>query len=194
MTHPAEIATARDAHRLAAYLRDLRWALSALPASDRDEIVAETRSHLLDRVAAGAALDSALAALGDARDYARPFVDSYRRHAALAHGRTREQLALVGERIASSARAAWTALLLILLWAPGLALAGTAIVKLRHPEIAGLWVGPRRLFVGTIDDPTLARELLGFWIFPVAVVALVAAWILTRRLLAAAVRRLGAAR
>ncbi len=65
------------------------------------------------------------------------------------------------------------------------------MVKLSHPETAGLWVGPRHFFIGTIDDPSLAREVLGFWIFPAAVVAWVLAWVLTRKLSRAAVLRLG---
>lgn len=180
----------RDPQPLAAWLRELRWALAALPERDRDEIVAEARSHLLDRSDAGTPLASALAALGAARDYARPFLDEYRQSAALTHGRLRDLLPLVAERLLSSARAGATLAMIVAIWIPALLLASTAAVKLVHPELAGLWVGPSQRFLGTIDDPSQARELLGVWIFPLAAVALVAAWLLTRRLASSAVRRL----
>ncbi|HEX4953603.1 MAG TPA: hypothetical protein VF017_09460 [Thermoanaerobaculia bacterium] len=191
MNPPTPVHDGRDPQPLAAYLRELRWALGALPEADRNEIVAEARSHLLDRLEGGAAIEAAIAGLGTPRDYARPFVEDYRQSTALAHGRTRDLLPVLLERIATSARAAGSVALLLLLWAPALALLGTAIVKLSHPQIAGLWVGPKHFFIGTIDDPTVAHEVLGFWIFPLAVVALVVAWLLTRKLTSSAVRRLG---
>jgi hypothetical protein len=182
---------APDPQPLVTYLRELRWALAALPEVDRDEIVAEARSHLLDRVDAGSTLATALAALGSAREYAAPFVESYRQSAALSQGRARDLLPVLAEKVASSARAAWTALLLLLIWVAALGIAGTAILKLSHPEIAGLWVGPGHFVFGTIDDPSRSRELLGAWIFPLAGVGLVLAWLATRRLTSAAVRRFG---
>ncbi|MFN7962430.1 MAG: hypothetical protein U0002_14275 [Thermoanaerobaculia bacterium] len=184
----------RDPQPLAAYLRELRWALAVLPETDRDEIVAEARSHLLDRRDSGLSIEAAIAALGSPRDYAAPFLEAYRQSSALAHGRLRELLPVLFEKVAGSARAAGTALLLLLLWAPALAIAGTAIVKLSHPEIAGLWLGPHEFFIGTVDDPGSAHELLGFWIFPLAVVGLVVTWLLTRKLSRSAVRRLGPSR
>lgn len=181
----------RDPQPLAAYLRELRWALGGLPENDRDEIVAEARSHLLDRVDTGTALPAALGALGSPRDYARPFLDTYEESSALTRGRARDLLPVLVGHGARSFRAAATLAVFVLLWAPALALAGTAIIKVFRPEIAGLWVGPAQFFIGTIDDPSSARELLGAWIFPLAVVGLVTASIVTRRLASAAVRRLG---
>ena len=192
-TPPSRPQDERDPQPLVSYLRELRWALAALPEADRDEIVAETRSHVLDRVDGGSTLPAALQALGAPRDYAAPFLDSYRQSAALSHGRLRDLLPVLFGRLASSTRAVGTALLLLFVWAPALGLTGTAILKLSHPEIAGLWVGPKVFFVGTIDDPTQAREVLGVWIFPIAAIALVAAWLLTRKLASSAVRRLSRA-
>lgn len=192
MNPPTSLRDERDPQPLAAYLRELRWALGALPERDRDEIVAEARSHLLDRVDSGTELPAALAALGAPRDYASPFLDQYRQSAALSHGRLRDLLPLLAERLLSSARAAAALVAIVAVWLPALLLASTAGVKLVHPEIAGLWVGPDQRFLGTIDDPSQARELLGVWIFPLAAAALVAAWLLTRKLSSSAVRRLAA--
>jgi uncharacterized membrane protein len=66
-----------DERKLHAYERQLRWALDALPEADRDSIVAELRSHVLDRLDAGDNLDAILAALGPPNDYARAFCESY---------------------------------------------------------------------------------------------------------------------
>ena len=60
------------------YLSKFSRCLSPLPRIERDEIVRETRSHLLDAVSAGAPASAATVALGDPASYARRFVENYR--------------------------------------------------------------------------------------------------------------------
>ena len=69
-----------------------------------------------------------------------------------------------------------------------------AVMEIQDPVHAGLWWGSTVRFVGTIDDPAMARDLLGPWLIPAAVAVLGAAWVLGRLILLAAVRTLARAR
>lgn len=164
---------------LSAYLRELRWALAGLPANDRDEILAEVESHLLDRVEQGVTLPDALAALGSPVSYAKPFVETHRTTMALTNGRVTDLMPVLAARVARSARAALGLVIIAAIWIPTIVFVGTAGVKLFHPEVTGLWVSNTVCFVGTIDDPSTATELLGMWIFPVAALLAVVSWALT---------------
>jgi hypothetical protein len=185
-TTPASNQTAADQRALHGYLRELRWALSTLPSADRDDIVAETESHLLDRVEGGMALASAIAALGPATRYARTFLDQQRAAEALGSGRLRDLVPLLAAGFARSLRSALALVVIVALWSPALVLIATAGVKVVHPEIAGLWRSPTFFFLGTIDDPSTGRELLGFWIFPLAATVTLLSWLVSRWLAARA--------
>jgi len=175
--------------RLQRYLRELRWALASLPEADRNDIVAEAESHLLDRMERGDDLEDAIAALGAATSYAQPFVESHRATAALMTGNVTDLLPALAERILRSFGATVGLLAIAALWAPSIVLLGTASVKVFHPEIAGFWVSDRVCFLGTIDDPSSAREMLGMWIFPMAFLSVPLSWWLTRIVAAMTLRR-----
>ena len=180
----------KDDAKLADFLRRLRWSLSPLPQLDIDDIVAETRSHVEDRIEAGASLDDALAGIGDPALYAGRFV---REHSAAKAMSTRGANALVSALLANAAGnvlAIATLAVIFVMWAFVLLVCLVAVTKIFHPDTVGLWSGGDMFFLGIIDDPSTARELLGVWIFPLAFALLVFAILVTRRLALWALRRL----
>lgn len=182
--------TQPDDPRLAAYARKLRWALSALPEADRDGIVAEMRSHVLDRVDAGASMDAALAALGAPDEYAREFRESYTVASALSSRRTGHLLHALVQGAARSAVAVGAFVAIAIAWIVAALVVYTAVLKISDPAHVGLWSGERFFFIGIIDDPSTGKELLGPWITSVALLFVIAAWLLTRSIAVWALKRL----
>lgn len=164
-----------------AYLRRCRWALSALPEPDRDEIVDETRSHILDRIDAGATTSEALMKIGRAEEYAAQFVKDHAATSALSSGRAGALVAALIANATGNFLAVATLVSLFLVWALALLVAVVAVMKIFNPATVGLWSGTQVFFLGVIDDPSSARELLGVGIFPVAFMLLGFAWLITRR-------------
>jgi hypothetical protein len=181
-----------DDPKLAEYARRLRWALAALPEADRDGIVTEMRSHVLDRVDAGATVNEALAALGTPDEYAREFRESYTVASALSLRRTSRMLHALVQGAARSAGAVGACVTIVIVWAAALLVAYTALLKVGDPGHVGLWRGERFFFIGIIDDPSTGTELLGPWITPLALVCVVAAWLITRSIAVWALKRLTA--
>lgn len=175
---------------LAAYLRKLRWALSALPDADRDAIVTETRSHLLDRIDAGASADQAVAALGDAEFYARDFLNAYTISAAISSRKLSQLLRALLHNIVRSAAVALAGIVIFIAWAIAIAGVHLSILKLFDPAHIGLWRGENFFFIGVIDDPSTGQELLGPWLPALALLFVVLAWALTHVLALWALRRL----
>lgn len=162
--------------RIEDYLRRLRPALRALPDAEREDILAETRSHLTERRESGgeAAVEQAIAAFGQAEDYARAFVDDARLRAATASGgpldlasvllvmATRSLPAFVG-----FALAAWAYLFGVLFFV----IAGAELIV---PEMTGLWIGPDDFFLGIMagDAPgPQTNDVLGPWLIPAMILA-----------------------
>lgn len=178
---------------LQAWLRELRLALAALPTDMREDILAETLSHLEDRLAQGHPAADALAALGPAAGYARGFLDNFELAHALSSRRLPSLVSAALQRVHRSlgVAVALIAVSLLALWT-----AATVVTALMHfidPKHWGLWLGPHSLVLGVIDDGEPARELLGSLIYPLAVLTWAVAWQLGRQLLARALRRLPSA-
>jgi len=185
---------------LEGYLRRLRWALSPLPSEEREEILRETRSHFLERIAGGdpqARFRETAAALGDPEDYAQGFLDGYRLAAAVADGSGpvmfRQALRLASRGIGAFFGTLGL-LFIFLLAAAHLAL---AVLKPIFPENVGAWLeGGRRLSLGFMSPPPGpdVPELLGYWIIPVALLLSIGLYrlgvILLRHLLRSYLRRL----
>lgn len=162
--------------RIEDYLRRLRPALRALPDAEREDILAETRSHLAERRESGgeAAVQQAIAAFGHAEDYARAFVEDSRLRAATAGGGPLELASvLLGQATRSLpaffgfALAAWAYLFGVLFFI----IAGAELVR---PDLTGLWIGPDDFFLGIYagDGPGPdTRDVLGAWLIPVMVLA-----------------------
>lgn len=182
--------TRADDSRIAEYCRKLRWALSTLPDVDRDGIVAETQSHVLDRVDAGASLDEVLGALGDPDEYAHAFREAHSIATALSSRRTPHMLRALLDGAARSLAAAGAGLAILVIWVLAALVAYVAVLKVSDPAHVGLWSGQHFFFLGIIDDPSTGRELLGPWITPLALVCIVIAWLVTRYLAVWGLKRL----
>jgi hypothetical protein len=167
---------------LGAYVRQLRWALSDLPEADRDSIVAEMRSHVLDRVDAGVSLEAVLAALGSPNDYADAFCESYEVAKALSSRKTPKMLRALLRGWSPSTSAVGALLIIMMAWGIALHIVFVALLKLSDPVHVGLWRGRDFFFVGIIEDPSSGTDLLGAWIGPIAFGSLMAAWFITHRL------------
>jgi len=173
-------------YRLSTYVKQLNRALGALPEQDRSEIVAETRSHLRDRLADGEPeLGEALSAFGAPEDYARQFVEDYKLSRALASGRAMplyaEVLARAGRSILGFAGTALFGFAYLVAFCFVL----VAAVKPLFPDRVGLWIGEDVFGLGVVDAATAqqARELLGYWLVPCGLICGIALYSVTTRLL-----------
>lgn len=179
-----------DNTKLAEYARKLRWALSTLPEAERDGIVAEMRSHVLDRVDAGATVDEALAALGTPEAYARAFRDSYTVATAISSRSLPQVLSALLHNALRSAAVAVSAIVIFVAWAFAAMAVHLAVLKITDPAHVGLWKSDRFFFIGIIDDPSTGQELLGPWLPAIALLFILIAWGLTHALGVWALRRL----
>lgn len=177
-----------DERRVEAWLRRLKWALSSVPAPEREDILAETRAHLYERVEAGSGLAEALEGFGPAEIYARRFIDEMELSDALASQRAPSLLGAVANRVNRSLAAAGALLLVVFLALFSLSIVLVAVWKIQDPAHAGLWIGEGIFFFGQVDEGTPAREVLGFWIFPVAALVILGSWWLGRLVLIRALK------
>lgn len=175
---------------IAGWIRRLRWALGVLPAQDRDEIVASIESHLHDALEAGRAPAEVLAGFGDPETCARGFIDQMEISHAAGSARLWPMLRIVVRRVPASLLAAG-ALAIVLLCAAVLVLAASVLAsEIVDPLHTGLWRGGGDYFIGTIDDPAAATDLLGFWLLPAALAGIVVPLLLIQAVLRLVVRRL----
>lgn len=171
-----------DEPSLKTFERQLRWALAALPETDRDSIVAEMRSHVLDRMDAGADLGEILAALGTPNDYANAFCESYEVARALSLRKMPGMLLALLRGWTRSTGTVSVLLVIAIAWTIALQAVFVTLLKVRDPVHVGLWRGEHFFFLGIIDDPFRGTELLGAWIAPLAFCCLIAAWFISHRL------------
>lgn len=176
-----------DQAELERWLSRLGWALGHLPVRERDDIVRETRSHIEDRMASGGSVQQVLSEFGPAERHARRFVDEIEAYEALGSQRAGDLARFVANRAHRSVGAAIALLALILLAILAGVIVLVVALKIFDPVHAGLWVGPGTAFIGVIDDPASARELLGLWLFPSAAVVLTLIFIAGRLLLSSVV-------
>src|SRR5271166_2591391 len=187
--------TSGDAQpRIEAYLGRLQQRLRGMNDDDVREIVEEMRSHLTDKAAAGgeltaAGIDAAIAALGTPEELASQYTtDALLMRAEVSRSPLRILESLF--RWASLSVAGFFVLLgSIVGYFLGGAFMWCAVLKLIHPQTAGLWLladspGVTRisLRMGFGSPPVGGRDLLGWWIVPTGLVAGCGLVILTMRL------------
>jgi len=166
--------------KIDAYLDRLRRCLHDMREEDAREIVAELRSHILDKAEVGgtvtpAGIDSALAGLGPAEALAGEYLTNDL--LARAQASRSPWLVLRGLfRWASLSIAGFLILVPSLLgYILGVAFAWAAIFKPFHPQATGLWVITHgedydlSLHMGFGAPPTGGHEVLGWWIIPLGI-------------------------
>lgn len=166
------------------YLERVREGLRGVPRADVDDILRELRAHVEERSEADGNRESALRSLGDPSELAR----QYRNERVAARVEcSRSPLVVLHSLVLLRGRsvAGWAVLLLAALgYAWAIALAAAAFEKVFEPRDVGLWLDPGawlpRLRVDGPGPPG-ARELLGWWLIPAALVACAVLVSLTRR-------------
>ena len=162
--------------RLDSYFARVRVALRGLPEREIDDILRELRSHV-DELAAreGSGVDAALQSLGDPLDLAQTYRSQNQMVRAECSGSP--LVILPGLRQASRStlgRVTSSALYVLGYFGMGTLWAG-ALEKLLAPSRGGLWYTPGDLWSITLlvggAPPAGARELLGWWVVPIAVLA-----------------------
>lgn len=188
------MAMAGDAqHRVEAYLGRLRQLLRGMNTEDAREIVEELRSHLMDKVAASGeatatGVDAALAALGSAEELA----NEYMTHNLLARAAASRSPVRILEslfRWASLSVAGFFVLVGSMIgYFLGIVFMLVAALKPFHPQTAGLWLlrdsagdAEISLRLGFGSVPGAGRDVLGWWIVPIGLLAGCAVVMLTTR-------------
>jgi uncharacterized membrane protein len=176
-----------DDARIEDWLRRMKWALARVPSPEREDILAEARAHLRERLDGGQSAETALAALGPADVYARRFIDEMELSNALGSQRWSDLLRVVLRRLHRSLVAVVAFIALLFIGALGVGAPITAICRLVDPAHFGLWVGPYNFSLGYNTSPNV-HEALGAGIYPVAIVIAGLCWVLGRMVLLWAAR------
>jgi len=179
-----------DERRLESWLRRMKWALASVSDVERDDIIAETRTHICERVSHGTAMREALSEFESPETYARSFVAERELSGAVGSQRPIAMFGAVARRVHRSFVALIAFLMVAGLSAVAFVAAITSIVKIEDPIHAGLWRGTTQIFLGVIDNPRTSHELLGNWIYPLAALSVAIAWLAGRTVLVWAVNRL----
>lgn len=162
--------------RIDSYFARVRVALRGLPEREIEDILRELRSHVDDLAGKeGAGVEAALQSLGNPLDLAQTYRSQNQLVRAECSGSP--LVILPGLRYASRGtleRITVTALYVLGYFGMGTLWAG-ALEKLFSPSRGGLWYTPGDLWSITLivggNPPPNARELLGWWVVPIAVLA-----------------------
>jgi uncharacterized membrane protein len=182
--------TREPAQKMDAYLSRLRGGLRGMSDDHVRDIVEELRSHITDKLASGEAstVEAVLAALGSPEDLASQYVtDDLFARAEASRSPLRVLRSLF--RWATLSVAGFFVLLgSIIGYFLGVAFILVAVLKPFHPQTAGLWIlrdsvaGPLLSFrLGFGVPPGDAKEVLGWWIVPLGLIAGCGLLILTTR-------------
>lgn len=158
------------------YFARVRVALRGLPEREIDDIVRELRSHVDEEAGKeGSGAEAALRSLGDPVDLAQTY--RFQNQMVRAECSGSPLVILPGLRHASRStpgRVAATALYVLGYFGMGTLWAG-ALEKLLAPSRGGLWYTPGDFWSITLvvggNPPADARELLGWWVVPMALLA-----------------------
>jgi hypothetical protein len=170
------------------YLDQVRRQLGGLAKAEVEEILAELRSHVLDKVEGAPTpqrVEAAIEALGGPREVARLNLTE-RVAATLETDRSALRVFSAVGRLARLSLYGFFAFLVSLFgYAASAGFLLTAIVKPFMPQHAGLWRiptpdGSYDYSIGTTDAPQ-GYELLGWWIIPIGLaVGLILGWLTWR--------------
>lgn len=158
-------------HAVDGYLKRLGWSLGELPQHERDEIIKEIRSHLLDRFQASETEEEfqrILDEFGPPEIYARSFLEGYEVAVALASGSPWQMLKQNFRMMDHGFKLALTFVGLALLYGASIAFFIGGFLKFFFPENIGFWVSinPFYFYYGINLTPDSATEALGFLFIP----------------------------
>jgi HAAS domain-containing protein len=173
------MASGEGQERIEAYLRRLRQRLRGMNGDDAREIVAELRSHVVEKATVSgqltpAAVDAALAALGSPEALAAEYLtDDLLARAEASRSPLRVLEGMF--RWASLSVTGFFALLVSIVgYSLGAILMLGALLKPFHPQTAGLWAFRNSagdllysLHLGFGSPPADGREVLGWWLIPI---------------------------
>jgi len=173
-----------DAQRkIDAYLERVRSLLAGLSRQEVSEILAELRSHILDKSAAAgdsspARVDATLSALGSPEELAAQYLTND----LLARAEVSRSPVMVIRSLMRWASLSFAGILVLAVsivgYFMGCVFLALAVLKPWHPQTAGVWLYPGsagdtelsfRLGFGV--PPAGAHEVLGWWIVPLGLVA-----------------------
>lgn len=157
------------------YLLQVRAALRGLPEPEIDDILRELRSHIVESASGGTAIDVTLRALGDPVDVAK----AYRADNAMAQAECVCSPLVILQALRHTSKSRWGCFVITALYCFAytfvVILLSAAIVKILAPAHTGLFYTPGNLlsFHLIVDGspPPGARELLGWWLVPIGLVA-----------------------
>jgi hypothetical protein len=170
------IASTGTEPKIESYLARVRVALRGLPVREIDDILRELRSHV-DELAGkeGSGVEAALRSLGDPLDLAQTYRSENQMVRAQCSGSP--LIILQGLRHASGGtlgRVIANALYVLGYFGMGTLWAG-ALEKILAPSRGGLWYTPGDFWSITLvvggNPPAGARELLGWWVVPIMLLA-----------------------
>ena len=162
------------------FLARLRAALRGMPEGEIDDILRELRSHITDLAdSSGSDVESAIRSLGDPVDLAK----KYRAENVIAQAECSGSPLVILQGLRHAGRSRVGRFTATVLYVSGYAMVVTlwriAVEKVFVPSWTGLWYTPGDVWSlslgsGAHRSPE-ARELLGFWLVPAAIIA---GWIL----------------
>lgn len=144
------------------WMRSLAKGLHDLPHTAQDDIMAEVRAHVADRLSQGLTQEQALAGFGDAKTFARKFGADVRLDDAMAQRHAAEALL---ELLTVAARA----------FTAGFGLVAGTLSLLLVLRIAGLFLERLGLLaaIQAPFDPAALLSGLGLWMWPAGVIVTV---------------------
>jgi hypothetical protein len=162
--------------RIDSYFARVRIALRGLPEPEIDDILRELRSHVEELTGnEESGIEAALRSLGDPVDLAQTYRSENQLVRAECSGSP--LVILAGLRHANRGtlgRTAVTALYVLGYFGMGTLWAG-ALEKVLAPSRGGLWYTPGDFWSTTLivggNPPAGARELLGWWVVPITLIA-----------------------
>jgi hypothetical protein len=161
--------------RIEKYLARMRVALRGLPEAEIADILRELRSHAVELASnEGGSLEAALESLGDPVDLAA----TYRAENQMVEAECSGSPLTILQGLRHTSRNRWARLAVGSLYAFGyvnvVTLWAAAIEKLIMPSRVGLWhIAGNAWSLSLVTDgraPAGARELLGWWLVPIAAV------------------------
>jgi uncharacterized membrane protein len=172
------------------FLRKLRQGLTSLTPAEQDDIIAELRSHLLDRQSQGE--EDPLAGFQTPEALAAEFVSEHALRGALSQGTSWAlgRALLIAARDSIVGLAVLFPLLLLQLVALGVLV--IAVLKPFMPDKIGVWAGAGNFVVGTSNGNPAVHEVLGWWALPVLTIAgMLLFWLCNRAMISLVRWRLG---